>query len=130
MKVLLINGSPHRHGCTDAALQEVSPARRRHEIDTEICWIGAAPVAGCIACGHCAQTGRCVVDDGVSQVLARLDEYDGLIVGSPVYFAGPSSQICSFWTGSSTAASGGWQATRQRAWYPAAGAAPARLLTG
>lgn len=96
MKVLLINGSPHQHGCTDAALQEVSAALRRHEIDTELCWIGAAPVAGCIACGHCAQTGTCVFDDGVNQVLARLDEYDGLIVGSPVYFAGPSGQICSF----------------------------------
>jgi len=96
MKVLLLNGSPHQHGCTDTALQEVASVLRRRGIGADIFWIGTSPVAGCIACGGCAQTGRCVFDDGVNQVLDRLDEYDGLIVGAPVYFAGPAGQICCF----------------------------------
>ena len=86
MKVLLINGSPHQHGCTDAALQEVSAALRRHEIDTELCWIGAAPVAGCIACGHCGKSegNRCVfAEDCVNEVSQKMREADGLSSGAP-----------------------------------------------
>lgn len=96
MKVLLINGSPHQHGCTDTALQEAAAALNRHGIDTEILWIGNRPVAGCIACGKCRSTGKCIYDDAVNQVSEMLDSVDGLIFGSPVYYGGPSGQIQSF----------------------------------
>lgn len=66
------------------------------QVETEIFHIGTQPVAGCIACGKCAQTGKCVFDDGVNAVLEQLDSCDGLVVGSPVYYAGPSRQICAF----------------------------------
>lgn len=95
-KVLLINGSPHEHGCTYTALKEVSDALAKEGIETEILYLGVKPVAGCIACGKCRQTGRCVFDDKVNEVLEKLDDYAGIVVGSPVYYAGPSGQVCSF----------------------------------
>lgn len=96
MKVLCINGSPHEKGCTYTALRELADTLEKNEVSTEILWIGTKPVAGCIACGKCRETGRCIFDDKVNQVLEKLDEYDGIVVGSPVYYAGPSGQICSF----------------------------------
>lgn len=96
MKVCMLNGSPHREGCTYTALREVADTLEKNGVETEFVWVGTRPVAGCIDCGHCAETGRCVFDDGVNGVLARLDEYDGLVVGSPVYYAGPSGQVCAF----------------------------------
>ncbi len=96
MKVLLLNGSPHQFGCTYTALHEVEQTLQKHGIDTEILYLGTKPVAGCIACGQCGQTGRCVFSDQVNEVLARLDEIDGLVVGSPVYYAGPSAQVTAF----------------------------------
>ena len=95
-KVLLINGSPHEKGCTYTALKEVSDTLEKNGVETEFCHIGIRPVAGCIACGKCAAEGKCVFDDGVNLVLEYLDSYDGLVVGSPVYYAGPSGQICAF----------------------------------
>lgn len=65
-------------------------------METEILYLGTKPVAGCIACGKCGQTGRCIFDDQVNRVLEKLDEYSGIVVGSPVYFAGPTGQICAF----------------------------------
>ena len=97
MKVLLINGSPHEHGCTYTALSEVAGKLNEHGIETEILYIGKKPIAGCIACGHCRTAGKCVFnDDAVNETLAKLDEYDGIVVGSPVYYAGPSGQITAF----------------------------------
>lgn len=96
MKVLLINGSPHQAGCTFTALQEVANTLNKNGIETEIYQIGMKSVSGCIACGKCREIGKCVFDDGVNQLGARLDEFDGIILGSPVYYAGPSGQICSF----------------------------------
>lgn len=96
MKVLLINGSPNEYGCTYTALTEVAATLGKHGIQTEILYLGKKPVAGCIACGHCASTGKCVFDDKVNEVVKKLDEYDGIIVGSPVYYAGPSGQITAF----------------------------------
>lgn len=96
MKVLLINGSPHKNGCTYTALSEVAATLEKKGIDTEIYWIGVKPVAGCIACGKCSGTGKCVFDDGVNEIVSRMDEFDGIVVGSPVYYAGPSGQICAF----------------------------------
>lgn len=96
MKVLLINGSPNQHGCTYTALSEVAAQLERRGIATELIWLGAKPVPGCIDCSKCRQLGRCVFDDAVNEVLARADEFGGMVFGSPVYYAGPSGQICAF----------------------------------
>lgn len=95
-KVLLINGSPHQFGCTYTALKEVADTLEKNSVETEILYLGTKPVAGCIACGKCGKTGSCVFDDQVNRVLDKLDEYSGIVVGSPVYFAGPTGQICAF----------------------------------
>ncbi len=95
-KVLMINGSPHEFGCTYTALKEVADTLEKNGVETEFLYLGTKPVAGCIACGKCGQTGRCVFNDQVNQVLEKLDEYSGIVVGSPVYFAGPTGQICAF----------------------------------
>lgn len=95
-KVLMINGSPHEFGCTYTALKEVADTLEKNGMETEILYLGIKPVAGCIACGKCGQTGRCVFNDQVNRVLEKLAEYQGIVVGSPVYFAGPTGQICAF----------------------------------
>lgn len=96
MKVLLINGSPHEQGCTYTALSEVAGALEAQGLKTELFQLGKEPVAGCLACGACRKTKRCFMNDKVNQVLDKLPEIDGLVVGSPVYYAAPSGQICSF----------------------------------
>lgn len=95
-KVVLINGSPNAEGCTFTALSEVEGALNANGVETEMVWIGKKPIAGCIACRKCFETGKCVFDDGVNELGPRLDEFDGIVVGSPVYYAGPSGQICCF----------------------------------
>lgn len=95
-KVLLINGSPNEHGCTYTALREVADTLADNCVETDLVYLGKAPVAGCIACGQCARTGQCIFDDQVNEILEKIEEYDGIVVGSPVYYAGPSGQICSF----------------------------------
>ena len=96
MKVLLITGRAHQKGCTYTALKEVAGILEQEGIETEFLWIGAKPVAGCIGCGSCRSTGRCFVDDQVNQVVERLEELDGFVIGSPVYYAGPSGQLTAF----------------------------------
>ncbi len=95
-KVLMINGSPNEHGCTYTALRELADTLERHDIHTELVYLGKKAVQGCIACMNCQKTGRCVFRDEVNDIADRLDEIDGIVVGSPVYYAGPSGQICSF----------------------------------
>lgn len=95
-KVLLINGSPHRFGCTYTALRETADTLEKYGVETEILYLGTKPIAGCIACAKCHESGRCVFDDGVNQLLDRLDEFQGIVVGSPVYYAGPAGQLCAF----------------------------------
>ncbi len=95
-KVLLINGSPHQKGCTYTALREVASTLEKRGIETKIHQIGTRPVAGCIACGRCSETGRCIFDDGVNEIASEIDAYAALVVGSPVYYSGASGQICSF----------------------------------
>ena len=95
-KVLMLNGSPHEKGCTYTALRELERALQKHGIGTEIHWLGKAPVAGCIACGRCGETGRCVFEDGVNALLPRLDEFGALVAASPVYYAGASGQLTAF----------------------------------
>lgn len=96
MKVLLINGSPNEHGCTYTALNEIVGVLKQRDIDTEILYLGKKPIAGCIACRKCAESGKCVFEDKVNATLTRLDEFDAIIVGSPVYYAGPSGQLTAF----------------------------------
>lgn len=96
MKVLMINGSPHKNGCTYTALSEVAAKLREHGIESDILYLGTAPVAGCIACGKCGESGHCVFDDKVNETIDKLGEYGAIIAGSPVYYAGPSGQICAF----------------------------------
>ena len=95
-KILLINGSPHEKGCTYTALAEVAASLHACGMETELFWLGTQPVAGCIACRKCRDTGRCVFDDDVNRLLARADEFDGMVLGSPVYYAGPAGQLCAF----------------------------------
>ena len=96
MKVLLINGSPREKGCTYTALMEAVSVFEKNGVETELVWVGNQPVAGCTACGACGKTGKCVFDDKVNEIIEKFDEYDGVIVGSPVYYAGVSGQITSF----------------------------------
>ena len=96
MKVLLINGSPHEKGCTYTALCEVASVLNKHGIETELLYLGVKPIAGCIACGHCKREGTCVFNDKVNELTEKMNEYDGIIVGSPVYYAGPSGQLTAF----------------------------------
>ena len=95
-KVLLINGSPNEQGNTWTALNEVAGALEKHGVETELLYLGKQPIAGCIACYKCVKAGKCVFDDQVNQVIEKLDSYDGLIIGSPVYFAGPNGHLCAF----------------------------------
>lgn len=95
MKVLLINGSPHEKGCTYTALSEVAKVLESEGVETEIFHIGKGPVHGCVACGGCAKLGKCVFDDDPANEMMRLmGEADGIIVGSPVYYAGPNGALC------------------------------------
>ena len=96
MKVLLFNGSPNKEGCTYTALREVADTLKKQGIETELLWIGREPVSGCRACGGCRKLGHCVIDDGVAKLSARLEEFDGFVFGSPVYYASADGQLCSF----------------------------------
>lgn len=96
MKVLLINGSPNEHGCTYTALKEMTDVFEKRGVEAEILWLGKKPIAGCLACGACRRIGKCVQNDIVNEALALLDGVDALVLGSPVYYAGPSGQICAF----------------------------------
>ena len=95
-KILLINGSPNQRGCTFTALREISLELAKEGVESEILWLGKEPIADCIACGKCAEAGQCVFDDLVNRIASRLDEFDGVVAGSPVYYGGPSARICAF----------------------------------
>ena len=93
MKVVLINGSPQ--GNTFIALSEVAGALEKEGVQTEIIQLGIKAVQGCIACNKCAELGHCVFQDTLyNQVREALQEADGIVVGSPVYYAGPNGALC------------------------------------
>lgn len=97
MKVLLINGSPHLKGSTFTALSQVAESLHKESIETELMQIGSKAIRGCIACGKCAQTGYCIfTDDPVNEGIDKLKAADALVVGSPVYYAGPNATVCAF----------------------------------
>jgi len=122
MKVLLINGSPHEKRCTYTALAEVAGSLEESGIQTETAWIGNDPIRGCQACGGCLKEGivRCTFNDIVNELLDKAEHADGLIVGSPVYYAGANGALLCvldrmFYSGSSV-----------MRFKPAAGVASAR----
>ena len=87
MKVLMINGSPHAKGSTWTALHEMEKIFEAEGVECEIVQVGNLDVRGCTACGFCARNGRCVYDDIVNEIAAKFEQADGLVVGTPVYYA-------------------------------------------
>ena len=96
MKVLLINGSPHKNGCTFTALSEIAKTLQECGVDSEIFHIGAAPIRGCMGCGGCAGKGKCIYEDTVNTAIEKAAEADGFIFGSPVHYASAGGGITSF----------------------------------
>ena len=96
MKVLLVNGSPHADGCVFTSLSEIAGTLKAENIESEIFWIGNKAVQGCIACFQCRSgLGRCVFqDDLYKQFTAKMQEADAVIIGAPVYYAGPPGSLC------------------------------------
>lgn len=96
MKVLLVNGSPHKNGCTNTALEEIAQTLNKEGIDAEIYHIGINPISGCRGCGACSKLGHCIIDDGVNEFIEKAANYDGFIFGSPVHYASACGAITSF----------------------------------
>ncbi len=96
MKVLLLNGSPHKNGCTYTALSEAAAQLEKNGIETEIVHVGGEAIRGCTACGGCSGKGKCIFDDLVNEVIEKIKSADGLLVGSPVYYASPNGTLISF----------------------------------
>ena len=96
MKVLLINGSPHKEGNTAYALNQMAEVFADCNVECEILQVGSQAIRGCVGCGSCYKTRKCVFDDLVNETAARFAEFDGIVVGSPVYYASPNGTLISF----------------------------------
>ena len=96
MKVLFINGSPHQNGCTKRGLLEVEKELISQGIETEWIEFGTKDIRGCIGCYYCMEHKKCVFNDIVNESAPKLAEADGIVIGSPVYYAGPNGQLRSF----------------------------------
>ncbi|MCI5774287.1 MAG: flavodoxin family protein [Erysipelotrichaceae bacterium] len=96
MKVLMINGSPNAKGCTYTALQELAKVLHEEGIETEIIHVGNQAIRGCIACDHCRKQEGCVFEDIVNETAAKFKACDGLIVGSPVYYASANGTLIAY----------------------------------
>jgi len=96
MKVMLVNGSPNEHGCTDRALREMAAVFEKEGIEAEIFWLGKKPVGGCIACENCEKLGRCVFNDVVNVFREKAKEADGFVFGTPVHYASPAGNLVGF----------------------------------
>ena len=95
MKVLLVNGSPHEKGCVYTALTEIADTLKSEGLDSEIFWIGNRPVQGCIGCWQCREKGTCAFQDELyTGFIEKMKNSDGIIIGSPVYYAGPNGSLC------------------------------------
>lgn len=96
MKVLMINGSPHKEGNTYIALKEMEKIFTEEGIECEIVHVGNKAIRGCVACRTCAEKGKCVFDDCVNETAPKFEACDGLIIGSPVYYASANGTMVSF----------------------------------
>lgn len=96
MYVLMVNGSPHKEGNTFIALNEMDRIFRAEGVETEILHIGNQDIRGCIACGSCAKTGKCVFNDAVNEAAPKLARCQGLVVASPVYYASANATLIAF----------------------------------
>lgn len=97
MKVLLVNGSPNRKGCTYTALTEVAKTLETYDIETEIFWIKTKPITGCTACHVCADIGKCTYGkDSVNEFVKKAYDADAFVFGSPVYYASANGSMVSF----------------------------------
>lgn len=96
MKVLLINGSPKANGNTAYALNQMAEVFSDQGIETEIIHVGNLAVRGCVACGSCFKTGKCAIDDIVNEMAPKFEEADGMVIGSPVYYAAANSTLTAF----------------------------------
>ena len=98
MKVLMINGSPRPNGTTSIALGEMEKIFAAEGIETEIIQIGSKAIRGCIGCSKCVELGKCVFDDAVNEIASKVEACDGLVVGSPVYYASANATLVAFLT--------------------------------
>ena len=131
MKVLLINGSPRREGNTFIALSEAARALEAEGVGAEIVSIGTKAVQGCIACGKCAELGRCVFNDALyNEVREKLAGADALVVVRRSTMPGRTGRCAPCWTGCSTPVPTAWPTSLPRRWPYAAGAGRARRSTG
>ena len=93
MKVLMLNGSPHAEGSTYTALHQMELVFAQEGIETELVQVGQLNIRGCIACGGCRERGKCVFDDAVNELAPKFEHSDGLVVGSPVYYAAANATL-------------------------------------
>ena len=96
MKVLILNGSPREKGCTARALKEVSNTLAKEGIETETILVGNQDIRGCISCNQCRKNKKCIFNDLVNEIAVKFEQADGIIIGSPVYYAGSNGTILSF----------------------------------
>lgn len=96
MKVLLVNGSPHKNGCTNEAIKEACRVFEEEGIATEVFWIGTKAISGCTSCGSCTSKGKCIIDDKVNEFVEKAKEADGFVFGTPVHYAGVAGSMTSF----------------------------------
>ncbi len=96
MKVLIINGSPRKDGNTSIAVREMEKVFAENGVEVETMQIGNQAIRGCIACGSCAQKGKCVFDDAVNEAAPKFEAADGLVVASPVYYASANATLIAF----------------------------------
>ena len=98
MKVLMLNGSPRKNGNTSIALKEMEKIFNQEGIETEIIHVGNKGIRSCIACGACSEKGKCVFDDIVNEIAPKFEKCDGLVVGSPVYYASANATLVALLT--------------------------------
>ena len=95
MKVLIINGSPRENGNTSVALSEIEKVFAKNGIETETIQVGQKEIRGCLACNYCFKNGKCAINDIVNELAVKLEECDGMVIGSPVYYASANSTLTS-----------------------------------